>query len=372
MISFNIGGVLYKNITEATFTESMIDFTNEASFKIALQGSEESPFIIGEDCLVYVDGTLVMTGIIYDVNLSYDSSSHILNYIVRDITADFADSDIDVIDDLSGSLSLKKIIEKVLSSIGSDSKISVLEEYKGLPNFDLDNDKIDPEYAENAFDYIQGLARKRQVLLSTSPKGEIVIFRNSDETVEGKIQNSIKNTQDNNIISSDFSKRQSSLFNTYVVRSQLGSASSKSSYGSGVSNSDTTDQSGTYVDDNIRKGRQKCIIHEEASASGDVIDRAKWLHDFSEVESSNYSVTLQGHSIENKIFRSNTLIQVIDDFARISDYLLIKSVTCISSNTGGNTTALDLVNKNSFKVFDETQQKESERTEKDSIIGAKI
>lgn len=372
MISFNISGVLYKNIVKATFTESMIDFTNEASFQVALQGDEDSPFIVGEDCLVYLDDELVMTGVIYDVTLSYSSNSHILTYIVRDITADFADSDIDSIGELSGSLSLKKIIEAVLKSINPNSEIEVIEEFSDIKNFDADNDKIDPDYADNAFDYIQGLARKRQVLLSTNAQGNITIFRNSGEKIDGKIQNLVNDTQNNNIMSCNFSKKQSALFNVYVVRSQLGSASSKSSFGEGVSNSDTTNQDGKYTDGNIRAGRQRCITHEEASASGDVIDRAKWLHDFSEVESSNYSVVLNDHSIDGNIFKSNRLIQVDDDFARISDNLLIRSVTATYSNEEGSETALDLVNKNSFKVQTETEQKESERTESETILGAKI
>lgn len=357
MIAFEIGGVRYENVLEASFQESMVEFTNEASFSIALDGTEKAPFFVDDECVVYLDDTKVMTGYIYDVDLSYGKETHSLSYIVRDKTADFSDSDIDSVSDLSGSLSLVQIIEKIAQGIGTS--ISVSNEFPELKNFDLDVDGISPEFADSAFDYVEGLARKRQVLLSTNPDGEIAIYRNSGELLDGKIQNSIDDEENNNILSCSFSLKTSSTYNKYVVRSQPDSKTGKSPFGSGISNKEMTNQVGFTVDSNVRSGRQRCLIAEESSTGTTNEQRAIWQKDFSDVDSQSYSVVLQGHSIGGKIFQSNRLIQVSDDFARINEELLIKSVSAVYSTSEGSTTTLDLVNKNAFRVLSQAEEEET-------------
>lgn len=366
MITVEVNGTIYDNIIEANFQESMVEFTNEASFTIALDGNETAPFVIDSECVIYMDETVVMTGFIYDVSLSYSSSSHVLTYVVRDKTSDFSDSDIDSMSDLSGSLSLTDIIRSVASDIGTD--ITVVNDFSGLENFDVANDDIKPDFGDGAFEYVEGLARKRQVLLSTNADGEIIIFRNSGELVQGTIQNRISNSLENNVISCEFSQKNSSTYNKYIVRSQLSSATNKQPIGSGPSNADITDQRGEFVNDSARAGRQRCITSEQSSTSEVNTERAKWQHDFSSVESKSYSVTVQGHSIDGQIFRSNKLIQVIDDFARIDDKMLIKSVSATFNDQSGSLTRLSLVDKDSFNVFSETQALEIKDEQEKSIF----
>lgn len=367
MITFEINSIRYENVVEANFQESMVDFTNEASFKIALDGTETAPFFLNDECSVYVDDVKVMTGFIFDANLSYDSQSHNLTYVVRDITADFSDSDLDNISDLSGSLSLTAIIGKVIEHL--ETNIEVVNEVSDLKNFDLDNDKITPDFGQNAFDYVEGLARKRQVLLTTNPDGKIAILRNSGSLMSGRIQNSITNKEENNVLSCDFSEKNSVVYNKYVIRSQLGTPSSKTAFGSGVGNKEITNQPGFFTNDNARVGRQQCITSEEASTSEVNQERAEWQNNFADTESTNYSVSLQGHSIDGQIFKSNMLIQVIDDFARIDDEMLIKSVASSFSNEGGSITTLELVDKKAFLVLTEEENEEAESKDKKNAFG---
>lgn len=366
MITFEINGIRYEQVLEANFTESMTEFTNEASFKVALDGTEDAPFAVNSSCVVYLDDTKVMTGYIYDAILSYNSSSHDLTYVVRDKTADFSDSDIDAIGALSGSLSLKAIIESIVSHIGTS--LSVSNDVGDLKNFSIDNDDIKPDFGQNCFDYVEGLARKRQVLLTTNPNGEISIIRNSGNLMSGKIQNSIKNIDENNIIDAKFSISNSSTHNKYVIRSQLGSASSKSDFGFGSSNKESTNQVGEFINDTVRKGRQRCLLAEESSTSSVNLNRAEWQNNFAKTESQKYSVTINNHSISGEIFKSNNLIQVIDDFSRINDNMLIKSVSCSYSNESGSLTTLDLVDKNAFLVLTEVQFESVESKKKKNIF----
>lgn len=368
MIKIEVNGVLYKNFKRATFNESMIEFTNEATFTVALDGNETAPFLIGSECKVYVDDQKVITGKIYDANLEYENQAHNLEYIIRDKTADLSDSDLDNINDLSGSLSLIKIIEKIIQHLGAD--ITVVNDYPELKNFDADSSDIKPSFGMNAFDYIDSLARKRQVLLSTNSEGQIQIFRNSGSVMSGRLQNSIsKDKKDgNNIKSASFSKSLSNEFNKYVVRSQLGTAASKSPFGSGISNKSLVDQSGVYIDDNTAIGRQRCIISEQSATSEDNIERAKWEYDFATANSTSYNVTIQGHSIEGQIYKSNNLIQLIDDYARLNDKFLIKSVSMDYDVESGSNTTLELVDKNAFNVLVPFEEKE--KTSKKNIFGA--
>jgi prophage tail gpP-like protein len=330
---------------------SMIEFTSEANFEIALEQGQFPPFLGNESCEILIDDQKVMTGFIDIVDVQYSTTDHKVNYTVRDRTADFADSSIDVINDLSGSLSLVKVIQIVLSHLGL-SNIEVLNKVDGLKNFDITKDDLAPEVGENCFEYCEKLARKRQVILTTNADGNIELIRNSGETYKIPFQNSFNDVnKQNNIKSGSFAYNYGSSFRKYIVKSQLGKASSSGvlSFGT-TSNKDVANQEGFFEDKGVRKGRQTVIIASESSAEKDNNEQAKWQANFNRSASSTYNIVFYGHSLGDELLITNKLFSVLDDFAEIDEVQLIESIEFQYDLQGGSISSISLADKDSFTL----------------------
>jgi len=373
MIQLQVNGDNYVDFKSAEYTASMLDFTNEATFQVGLKDFEQPPFFPGDDAKVLVDGEVVMTGYIYDAQVEYEankgSGNHVLTYLVRDYTADFADSDIDNLNDLANSLSLADIIREVISHVGA-SNIEVSDEVDGLEDFDPKADGIAPELGENCFDYCDRLAKKRQVLITTNAEGNISLTRNSGVRYKGKIQNSFDDEAGNNIISGNYTFTFEGVYNRYVVRSSLGTASARSPFADAGadSNSQVSDQFGEFIDDTVRTGRQKVIVAEEASKSADNSVRAKWEADFGRTKNRQYTIVVRDHSLQGEVYQPNRIVQVYDDDAGVNDFLLIESVRCYESPDDGRRTELVLVDKESFSLTVSEPQRQKKSKTKVSIF----
>lgn len=371
MITLNVGGTEFDNFVSAEVHRSMLEFNNEASFVIAIERGDDIPFVGNEPCEVLVDSKKVMTGFIDSVSVNYTKSSHEISYIVRDKTADFADSQIDVINDLAGSLDLHDIIHFVLDHLGLNTgrdRIRVLD--KASPNlpFDIANDNLIPEVGENCFDYCQKLALKRQVLLVTNADGDIEIIRNSGVKYETSVQNVFSNIDDNNVLSGQYTYSTLNSFRKYIVKSQLSSASSGSSFDSPSSSEKIVNQNGVFEDKGVRKGRQKVIISGESSSDKDNAAQAKWQANYEISKSTIYSISFLGHSIHGELWEPNKLIQIVDDFAEINRIMLVESVDHTFNVSRGSLSSIKFTDKESFSLIVTDPAKKEKTSSNDNTL----
>ena len=179
-INLEVNGVEYTNFTMATVTLSLDALANEFSFQAVLPAGEQLPLRGGDKCSVLVDGELVLTGFIENITGRYTATDHTIFVTGRDRTADLIDSSIDVIDDIRAPATLKEIIEKVVQHIGSDLK--VLDDAEP-EKFNKSEDIVIPQPGDNAFDFVEGYAQKRQVLLTSNADGDIVITNSKARSV---------------------------------------------------------------------------------------------------------------------------------------------------------------------------------------------
>ena len=344
-----VAGKAYAGWVEASATISLAELSNTFSFKATSEDGGTLPFTGGEPCKVKVDGEKVLTGNIEIVNVDGETDSHTISISGRDKTGDIVDSKIGSISDLRPTISLETIIKEVLKHI--KSPIRVVSQYYPTP-FVESEDLAAPEFGQDAWEFIEKLARKRQVLLTSNANGDLVITRSSGVFVDVTLQNKINN-DDNNVLSYSVSYDTTGIFSLYRTSSQqnpipLNKAGSTSNYS-------LVEQISAILDPNIRAGRQHCVTAENAGSRASMQERNKWEYNIRKARSQTYSATVHGfRNSTGNLWAINQIINVDDEFAGIKSRMLVNSVQ-FSLDEDGRQTVLSLVHKDAYTLELPTQ-----------------
>lgn len=342
-MNIEIDKVQYIGWLEASVTIRLDALTDTFSFKTTSKDAKPLPFSGGESCVVNVDGEKILTGFVELINVGGNATSHDIDVAGRDRTADLLDSNIGSLSDWRPIITLKSAIEKIISHIGSD--ITVID--KVSPDVFVEaEDLMAPEPGQNAWDFIQSLARKKQVLLSSNSDGNILITKSSGIEVNATLQHKV-NDDTNNVLSYGVSYDTTGRYNVYRITSQLNPLALILA---GISsNSTIVNQSSQVVDDLIREGRQFVLIAENAGSNP--IDRAKWEMNIRNARGKVYSATVHGFRNQTgNLWKLNELVQVVDEYADINSRMLVNSIQFSATSDGGKNTTLSLVEKNAYTL----------------------
>jgi len=342
-MKIEVNGVEYFGFKSSTVETRLDALSNTFSFTSA----GPAPFKVGDPCRIIVGDQTVLTGHIEVVSGSGDSSSHEITYSGRDLTGDLVDSSVGVLSDLGTSISLKTIIEKVIANI-TDLDLKVIDQVNPK-NFNPAEDKISPEPDDNAFEFIEKWARKRQVILTSNSDGNIVIVQTPGVNTIYALQNVI-GADNNNVKSFSFSYDQTGRYNLYKMRSSLNPGSL--SLAGTTNNSDVVNQLGNAKDGDVRPGRVLVMSPEGSYSNTENNNRAEWEQRIRKARGQLYSAVVQGFTPvdSSDLWQVNTIIGVLDDFAGISAEMLINSIVYNLDNDTGSTTTLSLVEQNAYNL----------------------
>lgn len=346
-MKLEVGGVEYSHFLSASAEVRLDALSNTFSFQAASSELTPLPFKGGERCRVIVDDVAVVTGHIEVVNVNYDGTNHTISVQGRDKTGDLLDSSISTLSDLRAPITLKQIIEKVIENIGAN--IKVIDQANVAP-FNAAEDVAAPEPGQNAFDFIEPYARKRQVLLTSNGNGDVVIAATPGPKSAGVLQN-ILNAEDNNVKVGSVSYDTTGRYNVYKMASTLNPIALNNSGATAIS--DVVKQEGSTTDPNIRIGRQMILVAEGPFSSDQDQLRAKWEANIRKTRGRVYSVTVLGYQVAGDsggLWVPNVLVKVRDDFAGIDADMLVNTVTYTLDVAGGKQTTLSLVAKNAYTL----------------------
>lgn len=346
-MKIEVGGVEYANFVRSSAEIRLDALANTFSFEATSEDARPLPFLGGEACKVSVDGEVVVTGFIEVVNVNGDATSHSITIEGRDKPADVIDSSLGVLSDIRPPISLKSIIERVIDHLGAD--ISVVDLANPEP-FNAAEDLAAPEPGQNAFEFIEGLARKRQVLLTSDGNGNVVITASSQQEINATVQHRVGDDTNNVLIYSgsyDLSRR----FNRYVSASQLnpvplnlaGTTANEDIVSQGIDN--------PVLDAAVRVGRVMFLTAESMFSSAEGERRATWEANVRKARGRVYSATVHGYRNQTgDIWRPNTLVRVNDEYVGIEATMLVNSTTFALDGGSGRTTALSLVERNAYTL----------------------
>ncbi len=339
-----VNGVEYSNFLSASADLRLDSLSNSFSFEAVSTDGAPIPFTGGEECKVYVSGKLVITGSIEQITGGYDATSHVVSIRGRDKTGDVIDSNVSEMSDLRGAITVKSIIEQIITNIGSD--IKVIDNAKPK-KFNEAEDIQAPDPGDNAFAFIESIARKRQVLLTSDEFGNITISKSPGEDTLELLQNVYRATG-NNILSSSWSFDNTGRYSTYVFKSGLNPIALNTAGTTSAKN--IIDQGGKILDVQIRKGRQLVLISELSSSDTQAQARAIWEANIRKARGKVYSALVEGFTSDFGVWVPNTLVNIVDDFAKVSAQMLINKVTFNYDLRNGRTTTLSFVERNAYTL----------------------
>jgi len=348
-MKLEVGGKQYTNFVSAVCELRLDSLSSQFRFEAVAPKGQPLPFKGGEPCSVYIDDEKILTGHIEVVDVSYDANSYTITVSGRDKTGDLLDSTIDTIPDLSGDgLTLKRIIEAIIDSVGLD--IKVIDQVNPEP-FTWTEVIAAPEAGERAFDFIEKYSKMRQVLLSSDGNGDLVITSNSGVTANGAVQHIIGG-DDNNVIKSQFSYDTTGRYNFYKVASGLNPLALNQAGDTDLAS--VVNQSGGVLDNDIKRKRTLVLISDTPYSDAPCYDRAKWEADIRRARGLAYSATVPmfrvgGHT--GRLWQINRVYQIVDDYIGKIEQMLCNSVTFTFDADSGSNTDLGFVGREAYTLF---------------------
>jgi prophage tail gpP-like protein len=346
-VRIEINGIQYAGFVAANATSRLDTLSDTFAFEATSEEADPLPFRLGDACSVWVDDEKVLTGFVELINVDGDSESHMIDIQGRDKTADLLDSTIGALDDLKPPISLKRALERVIQNIGSSLSVVDLE---GPALFNAAEDLASPEPGQNAFEFAELLARKRQVLLTSDAEGRLVIASSTGTKVDAWLRHRVDDDT-NNVISYSTSYDSTGRFNAYKAINQLNAGSPLNL--AGIISTDTVvDQTSKVVrDQQIRAGRQFVLVAESAFSAAEGEKRAKWERNIRRARGSFYSARVDGYRNQaGDLWAINTLVPVVDEYAGIRATMLVNSVNFTLEGDGGTSTTLGLVEEDVYSI----------------------
>ena len=344
-IELQVAGKQYTQFTSAVVGLRLDALSNTFDFQATSQNGAPLPFVGGEACKIVVDGSVVLTGFIEIVEVDYASDLHNISIAGRDKTGDLLDSTLNSISDINAPITLKQLVERIISELGLD--ISVIDNLNPAA-FNQAEDIASPEPGQNAFSFLEQYSRKRQALLSSNGDGNIVITQSSGTFIDSPLRHII-GSNTNNIIRGNVSYDTTGRYNLYKFASNLNPVALVFAGQTPVSS--VVDQKGQTTDPDIRVGRQLVLISEEAFSDSQNELRSQWEANIRKSRGRVYSVVVDGFkNATGNLWNVNDVVSVVDDFAGINARMLINNVTFNFDLDSGSTTTLGLVDENAYTL----------------------
>jgi prophage tail gpP-like protein len=364
MIFLIVNGTPYTDFIEASVTLALSSLANDFSFT-ASSVDGFPPIRQGDEVKLRVDDWDILTGYVEEIGGSQQERGHTVTYSGRDRTGDLIDSQLDVLSDIRAneSLTLKRIIELVIAHLGLD--LEVVDTLSPAP-FNTAEDILTPEVGQSAFDFISRYAKKRQVLLSSTPDGSILITQSSPIDSGGIVQ-SLLQSDTNNILAQSWSLSSSILFNKYVHRGQLDPRAVN--FAGSSSTESIENQSGIATDDLIRLGRQRVAVENEPYSSAQLSDRSKWTKQLAKAQATKFNCSVAGHQMpDGGLWTPNTLVQVNSEAADISRKMLIDVVTFSQAEGRPTLTSLEFVERNVYTIDEKLLTQKPAGSQNDAFV----
>lgn len=343
-IYIEVNGIQYTNFESARVVCQLDAIASQFEFVAVSTKNEPLPFQLDDACTITIDDEKVLTGFIEKINVNYTSTDHTITIAGRSKTSDIIDSMINNLE-LRPPITLQAAIEKVISHIGAS--IQVIDNLGDIDPFNKAEDLLSPGVGENAFQFIEKLARKRQVLLTTNGDGNIVITQSGEDTAPTGLQNVVGGNE-NNIESASVSYDSTERFNKYISKSQLNITAINFSGAVGAKDI-VSQKSPVVVDEETRASRQLVIQAESASSDQQNQKRAQWEANIRKSRSKVYSTSISNFSEDGILWRPNQLVSINDDFSGINAQMLVNTVTFVQDISGSNTT-IALVDRDAYTL----------------------
>jgi len=354
-VILEVNSIPFTGFDGISVTRSIDTGSGVFQFSATKKQGQKFPIRVGDRVAVKLESKTVLTGFVEKRRARVTADSNVITLSGRGKIADFIDSSLQGDLSFTGTVSLKTIIERVIEDVQADlepsERIQVIDASGGIVDFN--GQEIEAtETDTKAFAFIEKLAKKRQVLITTNGLGNIVITRGLGRTIKTHLIH-VENGTNNNVLASELDDDHSNIFHKYIVKSADNYSANPT--GSVTDGEVATNRKGVSTDNAIRRSRTLVINAESASDDQTSTQRAVWKQNFERAKSRTYAATVVGFLAEKDgfVWEPNFLVNINDDVVEedgIRAQMLIKSVTYNLSNQNGATTTLEFVVKDAYSL----------------------
>lgn len=340
-----IGGKEWVGFSRVEVAASMIQMARTFSLQAETSGVSDIPFRKGQPVQISIKDTRVFTGFVELISITANESGVTYRIAGRDKMADVVDSTLDGLGDTG--LTVAAAARTVLRYLGINAQVIDLADTASRP-FEIAYDVVAPEPGDTAFQWLEDLARRRQVLLTSDGYGNLVITQGIGLRSNGKILHRL-DPGANNVESMSYESDDSRRFGLYVTDSQLNLAATASG-GVDASAEEIAGVHAAFRDPTVRATRRRAIASESSYPTSDATERARWEANRSRADGLRYTATMFGFTDSTgAVWEINTAPIVEDEFAGILGRMLIKAATW-TLDERGETTRLAFTEPGAFQA----------------------
>jgi prophage tail gpP-like protein len=326
-----VNGQPFAGWTATQITQSFDKASGDATLRMSPQPGVPLPIRLGDKVQVILAKRPVITGHVHRVWGDHDTGTHIVQAQLRDKTQDFIDSTIGPKLDVDPPISLAEVARKTLSVMGLGA-IAVIDKVGAAPF--KQGEKVSGAIDEFGHTYVENWARKRNAVLTTDGKGNLVIDQNQGRMLAGAmIHFGLPDDPLNNVQKSMFGIDDFDRHNTHAVAGQKSPNDRK--FWESRSKGDPLGQApqmssryGFASDPSVRKERRRHHRAGKGSQGNSPKETAKWRANTMRAKSNEYVATVAGFTTATgELWWPGHLVPVFDYWWNISATLFLKEVT---------------------------------------------
>lgn len=334
-------------------TQSFDQASGVCTLRMSPQPGNPLPVKLGDTAQVILAGQPAITGHVHRVWGEHDIQSHVIQAQIRDKTQDLIDSTIGPKVDIDPPVGLADVARKTLDAMGLKG-IQVIDKVGADPF--KQGEKVSAPIDEHGHTFIESWARKRDVVLTTDGKGNLVIDQNKGERLAGAfIHFGLPDDPLNNCIKSQFGIDDFNRHNAHAVAGQK-SPNDRAFWesrpkGEPLAQARTvSNRFGVAHDPSVRPERRLHSRGGKGMQGKTAKEQAKWRANTMRAKSNEYVCTVAGFTTAGgQLWWPGKLVPVYDYWWDVSADLFLKEVEMSKDHGKGAITQLKFALADSFK-----------------------
>lgn len=345
LFSLTINGITYQSCWESIdITRSMETICGSIAVN-TVNFFEESPELwninIDDEYIADIDGQLISTGYIDDINQNYDTEDHVIEFLGRDRTCALVDcsyySENNVVS-WSAGITVLQLITNLCSiyNIQVFPDKSVSDELNKVLTTDYIIDQ-----GSTVSEEINKICLQHGMLALGITNGQLLLTRAEDFVSTTDI------IQENNVISADFTNSHVDRFSKYIVKAQ-GNEDKFADLLSAYINIEP----GIATDDLVRRDRYLVILSEGSGNAELAKKQALYEARTRAGNSKQLTYVMEGWTevTSGKLWMPNTLVNIVDNKFKFSNVMLLNEVNYTYSDGDGFTSTLNFVHPKKYSA----------------------
>lgn len=284
----------------------------------------------GERCEVRVAGETVITGYVYEVEASIDSSSHTVSVAGRDAVADLIDCSAVRKAGKWRGLRIEQIAAELAAPFGVRVRADV-DTGKALTSFAI-------QEGETVFDAITRAARIRALLVVSDSTGGLLITRAASARVGTTLELGVNLLKCS--VKSDWKDR----YRDYLLKGQAPG----SDYFNGAAAAQIAARA---ADGGMTRYRPLLITADAPDIAATLQQRAQWEANSRAARSLTVTAVVQGWRHAEGLWAPNMLATVVANELHLAAELMITAAEFGLSGTEGSTTTLTLTRADAYTLL---------------------